>query len=84
MTVMEAMACGVPCVTTDVGDCALLLEGAGRVAPARQPEALEQAWEQVLAAPPATDAVRQLAVERFDIGVAARAYERVYREVVVL
>jgi len=81
MTIMEAISCGVPCVTTDVGDCARLLEGAGKVVPARDPEALARAWEDMLTHLPTSKEVSKLAVERFDIAAATRGYEKVYQEV---
>lgn len=39
----EAMASGVPCVVTDVGDCARLVGETGLVVPARSPRALADA-----------------------------------------
>ncbi len=44
----EAMACGVPCVVTDVGDSAWLLGETGRVVPPRDSAALAGAWQDVL------------------------------------
>jgi glycosyltransferase involved in cell wall biosynthesis len=40
----EAMAAGLPVVATDVGDVRSLVDGAGIVAPARDPRALADAW----------------------------------------
>lgn len=83
MTLMEALSCGVPCVATDVGDCARLLEGLGKVVPPRDPEALARAWEEALTLDEAArNALHPRAAERFDITVAARGYEKVYQEVV--
>lgn len=81
MTVMEALSCGIPCVTTDVGDCSRLLDSVGAVVPVRDPEALARAWEEMLHHPSPAGSLRQHAVARFDIAVAARAYEKVYQEV---
>ena len=39
----EAMACGVPCAVTDVGDSAYIVAESGFVAPPRAPEALANA-----------------------------------------
>jgi len=39
----EAMACGVPCAVTDVGDSAYIVADSGFVAPPRAPEALASA-----------------------------------------
>ena len=44
----EAMATEVPCITTDVGDAAALLEDCGAVVTPRDPEALAQAISALL------------------------------------
>lgn len=85
MTLIEAMSCGVPCVATDVGDCARLLEGCGTTVPARQPEALAQAWEDVLRLAPTervelSERSRQRVLEHFSLSHAAQQYEQTYLE----
>jgi len=48
----EAMACGVNCVVSQVGDSALLVEGLGLAVPPGDPPALAQGWRRALAPPP--------------------------------
>lgn len=83
----EAMASGVPCVVTDVGDCAMLVGDTGRVVPPRNPEALAQAITQMLAMP--ADGLASMgarARERINLHFAtervASAYVELYRSCV--
>jgi glycosyltransferase involved in cell wall biosynthesis len=52
LVIGEAMACGVPCAVTDVGDSGFLVGETGRVVPPRDPEALARAWEELCALGP--------------------------------
>ena len=84
MTILEAMACGVPCVTTDVGDCARVMADTGLAVPPSNPVALADGWEKMLCADSALrNAISQRArarvVEQFSIAHAAEQYQDTYR-----
>ncbi|RCW73914.1 glycosyltransferase [Pseudorhodoferax soli] len=82
----EAMACGVPCVVTDVGVSAHIVGDTGLVVPAGDPAALANAV-QTLIEQPATEKAHRAQAARariavlFEIGVVVRRYERFYEDV---
>jgi glycosyltransferase involved in cell wall biosynthesis len=82
--ILEAMACGVPVVSTDVGGVREVVEESvtGFVVPPLDPRAIARAALRILDDPALRArmgrAARQRAVERFDIEVCAATHERAY------
>ena len=81
----EAMSCGLPCVTTDAGDCRLILGDVGEIVPTRDPSALANAWLQVLRRPAAHrlalgERARRRIADNFSTEEVARRFVQVWRE----
>jgi glycosyltransferase involved in cell wall biosynthesis len=74
----EAMACGVPCVLTDVGDARDIVGTTGVIVPPRDPQALASAWEATLDRKGAelSAACRQRIEQRFSVERLVTATER--------
>jgi glycosyltransferase involved in cell wall biosynthesis len=88
-TVGEAMACGIPCVVTDVGDSAQIVGDTGRVVPPRNPQALSDAWADLMGRGAQYRQelgvrARERVSQNFSIGRVARSYEETYRRVLAL
>ena len=84
----EAMACGTPCVATDVGDSAWILDDTGFVVPPRNPEALANGFEKAINL--GSQARRELGIsarnriiENFSLTSVIARYETVYESMLV-
>lgn len=80
----EAMACGLPCVVTDVGDSAKIVGNAGRAVPPRAPDLVAGAILKILECPAAEwmnlkKTARQRIVQNYTIEKIARRYEQLYQ-----
>lgn len=83
----EAMACGVPCATTDAGDAALVLGGLGRVVPRGDAPALAEAILDLALLPPEARAAlgrqaRQRIETRYSLAAMADNYRRLWSSLV--
>jgi glycosyltransferase involved in cell wall biosynthesis len=85
-TIGEAMACGVPCAVTDVGDSALIVGNTGKVVPPRNPEALSQAWNELInlgnhGRLKLGYLARQRILQNFSLDSIVKQYEDLYLEI---
>ncbi len=86
-SVGEAMACGVPCLVTDVGDSAILVGDTGRVVPPRSPDALAHAAAAMLSLDPAVrralgERARQRVASDYSANAMVTRYLDVIRRVI--
>ena len=86
LAVGEAMACGIPCVVTDVGDSPAIVGATGRIVPAREPALMASAWRELIDAGAETrrmlgDAARERVVTHFSVKQFSQRYEALYRNV---
>ncbi|MBC7905455.1 MAG: glycosyltransferase [Rhodospirillaceae bacterium] len=82
--VAEAMACAVPCVATDVGDCADIVGEPSRLVPPSEPAQLAAAMAAVLALPPSDRVAegergRQRIIDHFSVAAMAERSLEVFR-----
>jgi len=83
IVVGEAMACGTPCVVTDVGDSALIVENTGKVVAPEDPHALAEAWRSLIEAGPAVRrrlgiAARSRVERHFALSEIVQSYQSIY------
>lgn len=84
--VAEAMACGVPCVVTDVGDSRFIVGETGRVVGPRSPAALAQGWKELLEAGQEVRrrlglAARERVEQNFGMPAVIKQYQDLYTQV---
>ncbi len=86
MAVGEAMACGVPCVVTEVGDSPAIVGDTGRIVPPQQPALMASAWRELIDAGMGArqllgNAARERVVSHFSVTQFAQRYQSLYRNV---
>jgi glycosyltransferase involved in cell wall biosynthesis len=83
----EAMATGLPCVTTDVGDARDIVADTGWVAPPRSPERLAACLDEALSCPPESlqdrgKRARARIMSEFSIASVVDRYASLYQSVI--
>ncbi|MBS1188453.1 MAG: putative Phosphatidylinositol alpha-mannosyltransferase [Rhodocyclaceae bacterium] len=82
----EAMAAGVPCVATDVGDSATLLGGCGVIVPPGEPHRLAEACKEILSLDSESRSslgrrARERIGKHYDLAEIAKQYEALLLEI---
>ena len=85
LSVGEAMACGTPCVVTNVGDSALIVGETGRVVPHGNPDSLVEAWRELIEAGPCVRrhlgmTARLRIIQRFALPTVVERYQAIYAQ----
>lgn len=80
---VEAMAAGLPCVATDVGDAALILGDTGSIVPPRDAESLANALEKIMKLPEPLrikqgEAARDRVLARYTLSRTVQDYAALY------
>jgi glycosyltransferase involved in cell wall biosynthesis len=83
LSVGEAMACGTPCVVTNVGDSALIVGATGRVVAPGNPDALAEAWRELIESGPEMRrylgmAARGRVQQHFALSATVERYQAIY------
>ena len=78
---LEAMSCGVPVMSTDVGDCKAVIQAFGQIVAVNNPQAMFDAWEiqlqnelDVVGA----EVIREYVINRFSIESMVDKFESVF------
>jgi len=79
----EAMACGIPCVATDVGDSAAIVANTGLIVPPHNPQALADAMLKMLELGleerhSLSLAARQRVIDNYSLAAMASRYQTLY------
>jgi glycosyltransferase involved in cell wall biosynthesis len=84
----EAMACSVPCVSTDVGDCAEIVSNTGLIVPPGSPDKLAEAILRLVTAGASErrargELARARILSNYTLDGVARRYESVWRDLAI-
>ena len=75
----EAMASGIPCVATDIGDCAHIIGETGKIVKARDPVGLVNAVQDLFENPQAGPLARNRITQNFSMDRMIRTYRKLYQ-----